>query len=252
MVLVSASAVAQQAAPQSTVKPGSDANSTPLATAEAKEPQNVIPKGSSLAQEIRMAGVKGDVETMTSKIAELEKLDAKSPYLPGLKVDLLIVKKDWPAVTKAISDLPPGPGKQMAVMMTATKIAASDDGVYPPDFIKSMASSFAELVDSSKMPANPMVLTNLSRLQWKGGDKKAASTSANKAAEAAKTAANQPKGRALPPEPFNRFAKSVTEGTMPTVKELSIWLSEEIKKTASDKANQANPQTTDSPKPPAK
>lgn len=199
-----------------------------------------------------MAGVKGDVETMTSKIAELEKLEANSPYLPALKLDLLIVKKDWPAVTKAISELPPGPGKQMAVMMTASKITASDDGVYPPDFVKSMASSFAELIASSKMPVNPMILTNLSRLQWKGGDKEAATTSANKAAESAKTAANQPKGRALPPEPFNRFAKSVTEGTMPTAKELSSWLSAEMKKSAADKANQANPETLDSPKPPAK
>lgn len=252
MVLVSASAVAQQAAPQPALKSGSDANSTPLATAEVKEPQNVIPKGSSLAQEIRMAGAKGDQETMTSKIAELEKLDANSPYLPALKLDLLIVKKDWPAVTKAISDLPPGPRKQMAVMMTASKIAASDDGVYPPDFVKSMTSSFAELIKSSKTPANPMTLTNLSRLQWKGGDKAAATTSANKAAEAAKTAANQPKGRALPPGPFNRFAKSVTEGTMPTARELNSWLSEEMKKSAATNADKANPETSDSPKPPAK
>ena len=220
--------------------------------AEMKSPQNNSPKGANLAREIRMAGAEGNAETMAAKIAELEKLEANSPYLPGLKLDLLMVKKDWPAVTKAISDLPPGPAKQMSVMMTASKIAGSADGAYPPDFVKFMASSLSETIENSKMPANPMILTNLSRLQWKGGDKQAASASANKAAEAAKPATNQTKGRALPPEPFNRFAKSVTEGTMPTAQELSNWLSEEMKKSATAKANKANPETIDSPKPPAK
>ena len=220
--------------------------------AEMKSPQNNSPKSANLAREIRMAGAEGNAEIMAAKIAEFEKLEANSPYLPGMKLDLLMIKKDWPAVTKAINDLPPGPGKQMSVMMTASKIAGSADGVYPPDFVKSMASSFAEMVENSKMPANPMVLANLSMLQWKSGDKAAATTSANKAADAAKTAVNQPNGRTLPSEPFNQFAKSVTDGTMPTTKELGTWIRGDMKKSAPDKANKANPETTDSPKPPAK
>lgn len=210
---------------------------------------NNPPRGLSLAQEIRMAGSKGDAETMAAKIAELEKIDAKSPFLPAVKFDLLVIQKDWPAAAKAINELPPGTGQQMSVITTANKIVASDEGVYPPEFTKSVASAYAGMVEKSKMPPNPMTLANLSMLQWKSGDKDAAGTSATKAAEASKNVVKHPKSRALPPAVFDRFAKSVTEGTMPTAKELSNWLSEETKKADADTENKADPVPTDSPKP---
>ena len=196
-------------------------------------------KLNSLPQEIAEASAKGDAETMAAKIEELEKLDASSPYLPELKLALLIVKKDWPVATKTIREMPPGPGKRLVVMMAARKVAGSDDGVYPSDFTKAMLSAYAEVFDGSEGPSDPMFLAELSMLQWKNGDKKAATASANKAAKAAKAAANSQDRYSLPAAPFARFAKSVTEGTMPTSKEFGGWLVEEMEKATATESPKA-------------
>jgi thiol-disulfide isomerase/thioredoxin len=180
-------------------------------------------KTTQVMQEFRKAAGANDTATMTAKIAELEQLDAASPYLGSMKFDLLIAKKDWPAAIKNLEEMPEGPGKQMAVSMTASKVGSFPEGEFPVDFIKAVTKSFSAMVDDVKAPKSPYSLIILSGLQWKSGDKDAATASAE---SAMKLAASQPEGSKMPAAPFEKFAKSVKDGTLPSMQEFSGWLRE--------------------------
>ena len=144
-----------------------------------------------------------------------------------MKLDLLITQKDWPAATKAIEQMPDDQNRQMVLMMTASKIATRPDGEYPAEFIQVVGKSYAAMLDRNQERANSMDFVTLTTLQWKTGDKEGARASANKAAAAA---AKQTAGRALPAAPFERFAKAVEEGNLPTRQQFSTWLREAMPK----------------------
>jgi thiol-disulfide isomerase/thioredoxin len=180
-------------------------------------------KTTKVMQEFRKAAGANDTATMSAKIEELEKIDAASPYLGPMKFEILIAKKDWPAATKNLDEMPEGPGKQMAVTMTASKIGTVPDGEFPVDFIKAVTRAFTAMANDANEPKNPYTLIILTGLQWKSGDKDAATASAE---NALKLASNQPEGRKLPAAPFEKFAKSVKDGTLPTMQEFSGWLRE--------------------------
>lgn len=179
-------------------------------------------------QEFRQAAAANDVETMAAKIEEFSKLEKDSPYIPAMKLDLAVAKKDWPVAVKAVEELPDGPGKQMAINMTASKISMRSDIEYPADFIKAVAKSYAAMLEDPKMPASPFGFVTLANLKWKSGDKETALASAKKAAEVAAKPADPaaPAGMKLPAAPFERYAKAMEEGNPPGLQELSGWLRE--------------------------
>jgi thiol-disulfide isomerase/thioredoxin len=184
-------------------------------------------KTTKVIQEFRKAAGEKDTAIMTAKIAELEQLDASSPYLGSMKFDLLIAKKDWPAAIKNLEEMPEGPGKQMAVSMTASKVGSFPEGEFPVDFIQAVTKSFSAMVDDEKAPTSPYSMIILSGLQWKSGDKDAATASAE---SALKLANNQPEGGKMPAAPFEKFVKSVKDGTLPSMQEFSGWLRESSQK----------------------
>jgi hypothetical protein len=189
-------------------------------------------KRRTMMMDFQKASMTGDTETMASKIADLEKNEPSSPYLPMMKFDLLLAKKDWPAASKLLTGMPEGPARDMAVMRTAGKISGSKEGDYPVDFIKAILKSVESVTANSKMPANPISMITVSTLQWKSGDKEAAVAGAKKAAEQAKEASSKagPTGRKLPVEPFDRFAKEMEAGNPPSSQEFMGWLREEMMK----------------------
>lgn len=242
MVLASAAAMAQQSAPETTLKPGSEVkpeavnpgdDGTKKAAGEidaAKDArQNII----RVMQDFRKAAAANDTETMAAALAELEKIQSDSPYLASMKLDLLVAKKDWPAATKVIEELPEGQARRMPVMMTASRIGSRPDGEYPAEFVKAVCKIFSSMLDDPKMPANPFGLVTLANLQWKSGDKEAALATAKKAAETAKNppsgaAAATPAGMKMPVAAFEKFAKAVEEGKLPAPAEFSGWMREEM------------------------
>lgn len=182
-------------------------------------------KTGKVIQDFRKAASTNDMDTMAAKIEEFSKLEADSPYLAAMKLDLVVAKKDWHAAVKAVEELPEGPGKQMAINMTASKIGMRSDVEYPADFIKAVGKSFATILEDPKMPANPFGFVTLANLQWKSGEKEAAVASAKKAAEVAGKQ-TEDAGMKLPVAPFERYVKAMEEGNPPTVQELSGWLRE--------------------------
>ena len=196
----------------------------------AKSAQESVGK---LMQDFRKASAANDAETMAAKLAELEKAQPDGPYLPAMKLDLLAAKKDWPAAIKAIEGLPEGPGRQMPVMMTASKIGSRPEGEYPAEFVKAVCKTFTAMLEDPKMPPNPFGFVTLANLQWKSGDKEAALATAKKAAEGAKnppagTPSGAPAGMKMPVAAFEKFAKSIEEGKLPTTADFSGWMREEM------------------------
>ncbi len=193
----------------------------------AKDAQQNIGK---VMQEFRKATAANDVETMTAKLAEFEKIQPDSPYVASMKLDLLVAKKDWPAATKAIEELPEGQARQMPVMMTASKIGSRPDGEYPAEFVKAVCKTFTAMLEDPKMPPNPFGFITLANLQWKSGDKEAALATAKKAAEVAKNppSAATPAGMKMPVAAFEKYVKAVEEGKLPTTADFSGWMREEM------------------------
>jgi len=182
-------------------------------------------KTGSVMMAFRQASAKDDAAVMAEKLAEFEKLDAKSPYLDSMRVDLLIAQKDWDGAAKLITGMPEGTGRQMTLTMTANRVGMRDGG-YPADFVKTLASAYGAQVAAKTGRQNPMEHITLAALQWKGGEKENSIASAEKATAAA-TAGEA--GRTLPAAPFEKYTQSLKDGKLPTMEEFSGWLRESMK-----------------------
>jgi thiol-disulfide isomerase/thioredoxin len=192
-------------------------------------------KMSAVMQAYRQAASKGDADAMAAQMAELEKLDPKNQQLASMNLDLLIAKKDWPAATKAIEEMPAGPARQMTISMTASRISSSADDAYPAEFVKVVCNAYGTMVGENKGPTSPISGPVLASLQWKSGDKDAAVTTAKAAAAQAAAATPQAGRPALPAGPFEEFAKSLEAGTLPTMREFSESLTKAMKAAAPKK-----------------
>jgi thiol-disulfide isomerase/thioredoxin len=173
-------------------------------------------------RDFRQAAAKGDQAAMESAIAEMEKLDPKSPYLPSLRFELLTARKDWEGAAKMLKEMPAGPGRQMTLAMTANKISMQQAEDYPQSFVAALAETYAEQIAKNQR-GNPMEYMTLATLQWQGGEKENAVASAKKAADSAKQ--NAAAG-SYPSAPFEKYAKSLEEGKLPTMQEFSGWVRE--------------------------
>ena len=176
----------------------------------------------TVIRDFRQAAAKGDAAAMEAAIAEMEKLDAKSPYLPSLRFELLTARKDWDGATKMLKEMPAGPGRQMTLAMTANKIGMQKADDYPQSFIAAFAETYARQIAGSQR-VNPMEYMTLATLQWKAGDKEKAVATGRKAATSAKENAT---AGSYPSTPFENYAKSLEKGTLPTMLEFSTWVRE--------------------------
>lgn len=183
-------------------------------------------KTGNLIMAFRQAMSKNDADTMAAKIAELEKIDSSNSYLPSMKFDLLIARKEWEAASKSIKEMPEGPARQMTLAMAANRVGMQADGEFPAEFVTALTETYAAQVEKNGERASPMEYVTLSTLQWKGGGKDKAQASAKQALEIAAAAKT---GRSIPKEPFERFAKSLEDGTLPSMREFSGWVREAMK-----------------------
>jgi len=187
--------------------------------------QKASEKMMPLFRAFAMASQTRDVAAMEKAFAEMEKADPKSMQLPVFKIDIMIAKKEFAAATKALEELQDPRQRQMTCSRLVGRIAMEKDpDAYPADFVKVVVSS------QEKTPnlQSPMGLVTLSILQWKSGDKDAAL----KSAKSAVTAAQEPNARKMPVAPFEKFAKSVEDGTIPSMGEFYQWMGAEMKANA--------------------
>lgn len=171
-----------------------------LADKEAKQGQF-----RTLMMDFQKASRTGDAEAMTAKLAEIEKLDPKAPYLPMMRTDLQLAKKDWAGFEKSLQELPEGKQGAPIVFQTAVKLDENSD--VPESTRKAILAKLTKLAESEDGIPHVVV----SRYQWLTGDKDGAKASAKKAIE---------KPGKLPAEVFTAYAASLDEGKPQTVKEV--------------------------------
>ena len=142
-----------------------------------------------------------------------------------LELRVLLAAEDWPAAVTALNELPASESKRSFVSMNGSATARLRNN-YSEDFIKALVPHYTEYVMDTETLIGPNHFVNLSILQWRIGDKEAALVTANKSIEAAKKASRETEaGR----KAFARFAKSVSEGTMPTSADVANFRREAMK-----------------------
>ena len=188
-------------------------------------------KTDALSDEIKSLAKKNDAEKMGELLKELKDLDPGHPEIGTLELRVLLAAKDWPAAVTALNELPASESRRSFVSMNGWATARLRNN-YSEDFIKALVPHYTEYVMDSEILIGPNHFVNLSILQWRIGDKEAALVTANKSIEAAKKASRETEaGR----KAFARFAKSVSEGTMPTSADVTTFRREAKKEAESAK-----------------
>ena len=203
------------------------------AAAKIKAAYDARAKTDKLSQEIYSAKRAKDTEKMAVKIKEVETLDPDHPDLSVWKLQLLIVREQWEAAIAAFDEMPQSNAKNSFVLQTGMRLPRSKVGDYPMNFVKAFTHPYAEYLNNGGDKIGPNHFANLTTLYWRLGDKENAITSAENGVKAAtnhKAGASEFRTNA-----FKRFAKSVKEGTLPELSELSSWQIEARKKAEAEK-----------------
>lgn len=180
-------------------------------------------KTDQLMRDSYSARKKQDATKMTALLKEMKASDPAHPEIPTMELWVLIIKKEWPAAVKALEELPASESKTSFVSRTGSLLGRTNNHDYPADFMKVFIKLYSDYVLRNESPIGPNHYAYLSMQQWRMGDKKNATITANKSVEAAK---NFRRSNEYFIKSFERFAKSVNEGTMPTTTDLSKWYRE--------------------------
>lgn len=167
-----------------------------------------------------------DAEKMAALLDELKALDPNHPEIRVLDLWVLIITEKWPAAVTALNELPAGQPRKSFVATTGSATARIRNN-YPAVFVQALVPHYSDYVLNSETQIGPNHFANLSSLQWTIGDKQAAVTTANKSVDAARNFSRATESNT---QAFERFAKSVNEGTMPKISELTKWQREGRKK----------------------
>ncbi len=182
-------------------------------------------KTDALSRAIKSAAKKKDAEKMAELLKELKDLDPGHPEIATLELRVLLALDDWPAAATALNKLPTSESRRSFVSM-AGSTSARIRNKYPDVFITALVPHYSDYVMNSEAQIGPNHFVNLSILQWRIGDKEAALVTANKCIEAAK---NAPRETEAGRKAYARFAKSVSEGTMPTSADVSAFRRQAMK-----------------------
>ena len=186
-------------------------------------------KINDLLDNIRSARRKGDTETMTANIEKLKDIDPENPEILVEELWVLIINEQWPAAVTALNDMSENWAKSSFVSMNGMRLARGSGRSYQAEFEKALIHAYSDFVHNKEY-IGPTHFACLSILQWKIGEKENATTTADKMIAAAKAFSN---GNEASVEAYKRFKKSVHDGTMPELSELSSWI-REAKKAAKD------------------
>ncbi len=176
-------------------------------------------KIANLLQNIRSARGKKDTETMEANIEKLKVIDPENAEIHTEELWVLIIKEQWPAAVTALNEMSASWAKDSFVSMNGMRLARGSGRSYAADFEKALTHSYSEYVNSNEY-VGPNHFACLSILQWKIGEKENATNTADKLIEAAKAFSN---GKESSVTPYERFTKSVHDGTMPPLSDLLQW-----------------------------
>ena len=200
------------------------------AAAKVKAAFDARDKTDKLSQEIYSAKRSRNAEQMAAKINEVEKLDPGYPDLAVWKLELLMVRKDWPAALAALNEMPSSSSKNSFLAMSSSLIVRSAADAYPLNFTKAFTVPYAQYITDGGDRIGPTHFAKLAILNWRTGDKENALVNAEKGLQAAinhKAGASEFRTIA-----FKRFVKTVKEGTMPKLSDVTSWQREAMQEAA--------------------
>ena len=182
-------------------------------------------KINDLLDNIRSARRKGDTETMTANIEKLKDIDPENPEILVEELWVLIINEQWPAAVTALNDMSENWAKDSFVSMNGMRLARGSGRSYQAEFEKALIHSYSNFVHNKEY-IGPNHFACLSILQWKIGEKENAITTADKMTAAAEAFSAYSSGNKASVKAYTRFTKSVHDGTMPAMSELSSWIRE--------------------------
>ena len=180
---------------------------------------------------IRSARRKKDTKTMTANIEKLKVIDPENAEIHTEELWVLMIDEQWPAAVKALNEMSASWAKDGFVSMNSMRLARRKSNNYSADFEKALIHSYSEYVHDKEY-IGPNHFACLSILQWGIDEKENAVTTADKLIASAKAFSN---GKESSVKPYERFRKSVHDGTMPEFSELSEWMREARKEAAAAK-----------------
>ena len=196
-------------------------------------------KINKLLQNIKSARRAKDTETMTANIEKLKVIDPENAEIHTEELWVLIIKEEWPAAVTALNEMSASWAKESFVSMNSMRLARGSGRSYETDFEKALTHAYSEYVNSSEY-IGPNHFACLSVLQWKIGEKESATATANSLIERAKAFSN---GNEALVTPYERFSKSVNDGTMPPFSDLTKWKIEARKNPPAPKPTPETPET---------
>ena len=159
--------------------------------------------------------------------AAADMLEAASPgdlYVPLFRNETLIAAKDWDGVEKRIEELAPEDRMRPLVLSSLAR-SIEDEKDVPASTLSKLIAVWE--ADGGELNQSPTGVMTLSRLLWKAGDQARAGEEAARSASLA--SAPETAKSYLPAGPFEKFAKAVQDGTMPTTTEFAGWMQASLK-----------------------
>jgi len=161
-----------------------------------------------------------NLDDKAAKLKELETLDSAYYQIPEMKLNLLVLRKDWSAVAKGLIEMPGSQSKTTFLITFVRNVERNGADKYSPELVKAMATKYTEYVEDGGDRIGPNHFVYLTSIQAMAGDKEAAIKYANMGVEVAKNYSRASEARNIA---FMRFAESVKEGTIPKMAEVSKW-----------------------------
>lgn len=158
-----------------------------------------------------------DPVAMERALAELRTLDEARRLLPGLQLELAVVRADWPTATRLLGDgggIGDGIGRVVREM---------EDDVRVPGAVSGALASRYE-AELARQGGGPDDYCRLARLHWRSGAKPAAVAAARSAVAKAETP--QLARTAFPVAPYRKFLAALEAGRLPTPDETAEWINE--------------------------
>jgi len=181
-------------------------------------------ESSKLMEQFGDAAEAKDPSKMEEALARLEKLDPENPDLESARLEVTIIKKDWPSLEKQLVKF-----KDEDPNLAVCAMELDEQTDLPESTRKAvLAKLLKRPAGGADDPVDPVIINLLtSRYQWVTGDKDGAKASAKKAID---------KPGEIPAKVLKGYATSLDEGKCPTLKELLSSFEEEepAEKTAPD------------------
>ena len=190
------------------------------AAAKIKAAYDAREKTDAISQEIYVASRQKDAEKMAAKLKEMESLDPDHPELSKLHLQVLVVRKDWPAAISFLNEMPASYFKSSFLMQSAREMVSGNAENYPVDFTKAVTIPYSEYIEEKGNSIGPNHFAYQSILFWRIGDKETAIKMAEKGVD---VAINFSRASEFRTNAFKRFEKSLKEGTLPKFSDLMSW-----------------------------